>query len=213
MEIDPFKALESALVSDALSILAENGEALLDHLLKDGMAKELPVIGTIIGNIRFASSVNKLITARKLYKFLTQLQKVPLIKRIDQIDKISRSGKYRSSVGLMVWELLDKIESDYKPEIIGKLFAAYLDEKISFEIYLRLAHIVKNAFYPDLAGLVPGKQWRIEAKEISDPLLVSGLIDVDLKEVYVNGKDGIIGDEQHGTLNELGQTLYTYGLS
>ena len=53
----------------------------------------------------------------------------------------------------MIFELLDKIESDGKPEIIGKLFASVINEKIDYHAYLRLTHIVKSAFYYDLLML------------------------------------------------------------
>ncbi len=152
---NPNTKLELIIKNSDLSSLAKDyTELAVDKILDDGILKEIPIIGTVIGVMTFGNSVNKHFIAKKIYKFLYELNSISIEKRNSKIEEINSSKKYASSVGEMIFELLDKIESDGKPEIIGKLFASFLEEKINYETYLRLTHIVKNVFYYDLLMLV-----------------------------------------------------------
>ncbi|KPM33550.1 Hypothetical protein I595_453 [Croceitalea dokdonensis DOKDO 023] len=148
---NPNEKLEIAIKNSELPSLAKDyTELAIDGLMDDGILKDIPLVGTVIGVMKFGNSLNKHLSAKKLYKFLFELQSIPLEKRIKKIDEINSSEKYQSNVGEMLFELLEKIESDGKPEIIGKLFKAYIEENIDFHTFLRLSHIIKNIFYYDL---------------------------------------------------------------
>ena len=152
--LNPNNKLENVIKDSELPGLAKDyAELAIDGIMDDGILKDFPLVGSVIGVMKFGNSINKHLTAKKLYKFLFQLHTIPLSKRIAKIDEINSSKKYQSSVGEMIFELLDKIESDGKPEIIGKMFSAVIEEKISYTDYLKCAHLVKNFFYYDLEEL------------------------------------------------------------
>ena len=76
------KSLELAIVDSGLAGLTKDyAELAIDGLLKDGIFKDIPILGSVIGTIRFGSSINKHIATKKLYKFLFQLHKIPFEKR------------------------------------------------------------------------------------------------------------------------------------
>lgn len=152
---NPHNSIESVIKNSELQNLTQNyAELAIDGFIDDGVLKDIPLAGSIIGVIKFGNSINKHITAKKIYKFLIQLSSIPQEKRIAMIDEINKSKKYQSTVGEMIFEILDKIESDGKPEIVGKLLASYFEGKISFQTYLKLVHIVKSVFYYDLLMLI-----------------------------------------------------------
>lgn len=152
---NPNNKLEFSLKNSELSSLAKDyAELAIDGVMDDGLLKDIPLVGTIIGVMKFGNSVNKHLLAKKIYNFLFQLHTIPLEKRIKKIDQINESKEYQSSVGEMILEILEKIESDGKPEVIGKLFKSYIEENIDFHTFLRLSHIVKNIFYYDLLLLL-----------------------------------------------------------
>lgn len=151
----PQKSLEDAIMKSDLPQLAEDyGELIVDSVMDDGILKEIPILKTIISCIKFTNSLSKHYAAKKIYKFLFQLKSIPKEKREKKINEINTSKRYQSTVGEFVLEILDKIESEGKPEIIGRLFGSFLEEKLTFEEFLRISHIVQTAFYFDLLKLI-----------------------------------------------------------
>ena len=151
---NPNKKLELVIKdSDLPSLSKDFAEVAVDGIMDDGILRDLPLVGGLVGIIKFGNSINKHLTAKKIYKFLFELHHIPQEQRIKKIDEINNSKRYRSSVGEMIFELLERIESDGKPEIIGKIFAAVIEEKIDYKHYLKCAHTVKNFFYYDLEEL------------------------------------------------------------
>jgi hypothetical protein len=100
----------------------------------------------------------------------------------------------------MIFELLERIESDGKPEIIGKIFAAVIEEKIDYQHYLRCAHTVKNIFYYDLEELkTRHENGRIYTKS-GEGFEVNGLVKI--------GTSGV----EETTLSKLGETIIKIGM-
>lgn len=105
---NPMERLEIVIKDSGLnSMLQDYSELAIDGLIDDGFLKEMPLIGSIVGLIKFGNSLRKHSAAKKLYKFLFQIHSIPTEKRIAKINEINNSQKYQSSVGEMILELLD----------------------------------------------------------------------------------------------------------
>lgn len=182
---NPNKKLELAIKdSDLPSLCKEFAEVAIDGIMDDGVLRDLPLVGGLVGIVKFGNSINKHLSAKKIYKFLFELHDIPQIQRIKKIDEINNSNKYQSSVGEMIFELLERIESDGKPEIIGKLFKAVIEEKIDYETYLRLAHIVKNIFFSDLEWLYYNTSEERVTSPVNNSIFISGLTSTDFVKVF-----------------------------
>jgi len=215
-EINPNRKLESVIKnSDLSSLVTEYGELALDSIIDDGVLRDFPVVGTVIGLMKFGSSINQHFTAKKLYKFLFELKDISQKQRNEKINEINNSKKYQSSVGELIFEFLDKIDSDGKPEIIGRLFKAVIEEKIDFNEYLRLTHIIKTAFYFDLVNFnqsiyLEENNWSIERfigeNRFTIPAF-GGNFDGN-KEFYLNGM--IIN--KFSSLTRLGRVFVGIGM-
>jgi len=189
---NPNEKLESVIKDSELPSLAKDyAELAIDGVMDDGVLKDIPLLGTVIGVMKFGNSINRHLSVKKLYKFLFELHKIPEEKRIKKIDQINSSKKYQSTVGEQTFELLDKIESDGKPEIIGKLFKAVIEEKIDYLTYLRVAHIVKNIFFYDLEWLYFNTVGEEVISSVNDSIFTSGLTDTKFVEVYEKAKKEI----------------------
>ncbi|MCT8340447.1 hypothetical protein MG296_10305 [Flavobacteriaceae bacterium TK19130] len=216
---NPNKKLESVIKDSELSSLAKDyTELALDGIIDDSALKEIPLVGTVIGVVKFGNSVNEYLFAKKIYKFLFQLHKIPLEKRIQKIDQINSSKKYQSKVGEKIFELLDKIDSDGKPEILGKLFGAVIEEKIDFLNYLRAAHIIKNIFYYDLVELKSHYDGRWIHGGVTDEIYSNGIVDVDytisMKEAENDWNNIPREDKYPDTkLSEIGDIIINIGMS
>jgi hypothetical protein len=202
---NPNKKLELVIKdSDLPSLSKDFAEVAVDGIFDDGVLRDLPLVGAVVGVgvgvVKFGNSINKHLSAKKIYKFLFELHKIPQEDRIKKIDEINNSKKHQSSVGEMIFELLDRIESDGKPEIIGKMFAAVIEEKIDFIDYLRCAHIVKNFFYYDLVTLKNGHEKGDIYTTFGDGFFDSGLIII-----------GTMGKNET-RLSELGKIIIEIGM-
>lgn len=201
---NPNKKLELVIKDSELPSLSKDFvEVAVDGIMDDGVLRDLPLVGSLVGMVKFGNSINKYLSAKKIYKFLFELHHIPQEQRIRKIDEINNSKKYQSSVGEMIFELLERIESDGKPEIVGKIFAAVIEEKIDFIDYLRCTHIVKNIFYYDLEKLKNEHAKGEIHTTIGDGLLDSGLI-----------KLGTIGAKDSGgtALSGLGKIIIEIGM-
>lgn len=193
---NPNKNLELVIKdSDLPSLSKDFAEIAIDGIMDDGVLKDLPLVGSIIGVMKFGNSVNKFLAAKKIYKFLYELHEIPKHKRIKKIDEINDSKEYQSTVGEMIFELLDRIESDGKPEIIGKLFSAVIEEKIDYKTYLKCAHFVKNFFYYDLVELKNNYDIKYITGTMSNEFIDGGLVklgDFDAKKTILTELGDII---------------------
>ncbi|MBW8198290.1 hypothetical protein [Flagellimonas abyssi] len=213
---NPNKKLELVIKdSDLPSLSKDFAEVAIDGIMDEGVLQDLPLVGGIVGAVKFGNSINKYLSAKKIYKFLFELHTIPQEQRIKKIDEINNSRKYQSSVGEMIFELLEKIESDGKPEILGKLFKAVIEEKIDYETYLRLAHIVKRLFYYDLVWLKNNSEGLRVNGRINDELYTSGLITQDLVNIYEKAKEmnkDRKPDVNDRSLTYLGDMLISIGM-
>jgi hypothetical protein len=221
---NPNKKLELVIKdSDLPSLSKEFADVAIDGVLSDGVLKDIPLVGGIVGLVKFSSSISKYLTAKKIYKFLFQLHNTSQQKRIRKIDQINISKKYQSSVGEMIFELLERIESDGKPEIIGKLFRAVIEGYIDYAKYLKATHIVKTVFYYDLLKLKQVYDGEYINQEIDETLRTNGLVqsNVDFVKDYKakldfddNGskKESADFEQEKDSLTEMGKLIVEIGM-
>ncbi|MFS4457073.1 hypothetical protein [Maribacter sp. 2304DJ31-5] len=167
------KTLET---SDLSNINIDLAELTLDAILEDGIAKDLPIVGSIVGISKFGIKVKEQIFLKKVLKFLTKLNKTTPEERSEFINRIEQTEKYNKKVGLAIILILDKLEDLEKPEIIGKLLTANIKEEIDYETFLRISYMVQKVFLPDLKFLQDIKDGKEVYYHKQDELYLSGLM-------------------------------------
>lgn len=208
-ELNPNKKLEESIINSDLPSLAKDyAELAIDGILDDGILKGIPLVGTVVGIMKFSDSISKHLAAKKIYKFLFQLDTISPELRRKKVNEINSSGKYASTVGEITFELLDKMESDGKPEILGKLFKGVIEEKLDFQAYLRIAHMVRSLFYYDLLELKVLTKNKVVERPINDSIFTSGLTVTN----WVYLKKGDSQKKPQITLTDLGEKLVLIGM-
>lgn len=167
------KTLET---SDLSNVNIDLMESTLDALLEDGVVKDLPIVGSIIGISKFGIKVKEQIFLKKVLKFLIKLNKTTPKERSEFISKIEQTEKYNKKVGLAIILIIDKLEDLEKPEIIGKLLAANIKGEIDYETFLRISYIVQKLFLPDLKFLKDIRNGKEVYYHKQDELYLSGLM-------------------------------------
>ncbi|QJD79390.1 hypothetical protein [Spirosoma rhododendri] len=199
--------------SEMFELAKEYGEVLIDSTLEDGHLKEIPIISTIVSFFSFGNSINENLFKKKLVKLLTEFAQVSPAQRTKMFEKINNSGKYENSVGETLIELVEKINSEKKPSIIGKLFKSFLEEKISYEDFLKLSHIVERCYVGDLAILPSNVKGGKVYGGFSDELVSLGVYNTDYAAAFNEALNDMEKQETHTELTEIGNLLLKYGLS
>jgi hypothetical protein len=129
-------------------------EVFVDSLIDDGVARDIPIIGTVIGIGKASMGIKEILFLKKIIYFISELKDIPATKRHKMIERIDNSGKFRTRVGEKLLYIIDKCEDYEKSQIIAFLFSAFLSERISYDDFLRASHIVDKLILEDLKWFI-----------------------------------------------------------
>ena len=129
-------------------------EVFVHSLIEDGIAKDIPIIGTVIGLGKASIGIKEILFLKKIIYFISELKDIPAIKRHKMIEEIDNSGKFRTKVGEKLLYIIDKCEDYEKSQLIALLFSAFLSKRISYDEFLRASHIVDQVILEDLKWFV-----------------------------------------------------------
>ncbi|MHC4123181.1 MAG: hypothetical protein ACYSSI_06370 [Planctomycetota bacterium] len=149
------KALASSLIEsftefDPAQITPDLVEVTLDHVLDNGIIKDIPIVRTIAGIFKATVSIRDRALVKKLVKFISSLNSVSTEIRLQFKAKIDADKKYKINVGEKLLMILERLDDMGKPNLIAHAFHAYMEEQIDFDMFQRLACAIDRSFYPDL---------------------------------------------------------------
>ncbi|NTV47317.1 MAG: hypothetical protein HGB11_12540 [Chlorobiales bacterium] len=123
----------------------------LDSVLKEGVLKDIPILGALVSISKAAISVKDMLFLRKIWRFL---QNVDDIQEKDRTKFISElSSEEKQNLGEKILLLLDRHENFYKSELLAKITAAYIQKEIQKETFDRLCNALDRLFIDDLSTL------------------------------------------------------------
>lgn len=200
-------SIASAETVDALALVADVG---IDAAISSGAFDGVPIVGIATGLFRAGRHVRDELFVRKIARFLAGLSGATPEKRQRFLEDL-RAKEKTTEFGETILLILDRIDDATKPIIIGRLMAAHVESKLTYNQAIRLAAIVNRCYAPDLdylANFQPGTQG--EMQPVADALFSAGL----LRNCGLDG--GIISDPLSGgtiyELNRYGELLLEYGL-
>lgn len=153
------------------------GEVLLDYLLaENGLAKDIPFLGTVLSFGRFGRNISDQILINKIKPFLTHVHSVPHSKRVAIIRKIHSSEKYKVRVGEKLLYIIDASEDHAAADILGQMFQAVLEEKLTYDDFLQASRALRTIGTENFLSFVQSQQehWELEG---AGQLLAAGLLD------------------------------------
>jgi hypothetical protein len=148
--------------SDLQNVTIDIAEAFTDVLLKDGLLKEIPIIGTIIGLTKSTITLVDRLYLKKILYFLTNIKNIDPNKREKLINEIENSEKQRIKVGEKLLYIIDKCEDHLTASYIAKLFNAFLKEEISYPDFLRGSIVIQKMFIEDFEQFIKTDSREIE---------------------------------------------------
>ena len=142
--------LGSSGFAEALQDIAE---VALDSGLMNGIAKDIPVIGTIVHLGKAAVTIRDYFLVKKVLIFLGSLGETTSEQRQAFAKKIEADPKHRERVGEAIMLLLDRYDHLDKASLMAKVFCACIREEIDYNKFLRISTSIDRAFIEDLREL------------------------------------------------------------
>ncbi|KIC62883.1 hypothetical protein [Chryseobacterium taiwanense] len=206
--------------SENFALASDLSEVVLDSFIDNEILKDIPMIGTISKLLSLGTTINDRLFTKKLLHFLRELENIDQNLILKEIQYIDDSKKYNQKVGEKILEVINRVDSDDKPKVIGKLFRNFLLKKITYFEFLRLSHIIENVFILDLLILSKSKEHitlknnkitYLPLNENSKELFNYNIVDNITPNDYVDPKD-ITVFQSSVKLTTLGLNILNYGL-
>jgi hypothetical protein len=164
-------------------------ELAIDNVLKDGLLKDIPIVSTIINLSRLGANVHDRLFLKKLLSFLNKIESIPSGKRKEVIKNIESSKKYRMKVGEKLLYIIDTCEDYEVSELVGFLFKAFIEEKITYDDFLKSSSVLKKLNIGDFKWFIKkGKNCYFNFDNVGD-LISSGLFELYYEQVSVQVED------------------------
>jgi len=133
-----------SLKSDAISCVSDLAEVGLDAIMDEGLLKDVPFISTAISLYNIGKNLNERHYVKKLAIFLNSINNdiADENKREEYIKKFQNNTKFRNKELEYVLVLIDRYISYEKPQMLAKLYLAYLDGVIIWEELTMYAEVI-----------------------------------------------------------------------
>ena len=209
-------AFGNFLSEEAVVCVSDLAEVGLDAILEEGVLKEVPILATAISIYKIGSSIAERHHLKKLLVFLDEINNgiVDESKRIEYRQKFEENKKFRNQELEHIMVLLERYISYDKPQMLAKLFLAYLDNKITWIEFAKYAEIIDRLFCGDLQYLNAHALVSVNCDDVAVDsvlrLLAAGLVAQKQTRVSDDGSGGISIDSEEGyTITPLGAKLMT----
>lgn len=137
-----------------LEAALEITEVVVDQFIFNDLVKDIPFVGTALKACKSGADIRDKLFLAKISRFLTELNSVrPEVKEALK-EKMTNNTEEAKKVGEVVLLLLDKVSDLEKPEILAKIFLAYIDNQVTFDGFRRITEAVSQAFVDDLRTLL-----------------------------------------------------------
>ncbi|HZD36333.1 MAG TPA: hypothetical protein VE130_14115 [Nitrososphaeraceae archaeon] len=139
--------------SDLPDLATDIGELGIDELLENGLLKDVPFLGGILKLAKFGISVSNYLFLEKISKFLSNLKDIPVEQRARFIQELEQDEEFRQRVGENLLLLLHRLDDVDKPELLGRAFRAYVEGRIEYPTYQKLATAIDRIKIYNIDGL------------------------------------------------------------
>ncbi|MFN3194527.1 MAG: hypothetical protein ACE364_01080 [Chlorobiota bacterium] len=194
--------------SSIIDLFADSQELVIDSLLEDGLAKDIPIVGTVIKLSRIAFTVKDRFTAKKILKFIFSIKNTTEDQRKNFLIKLEENESYGQEATSVLLMSLDRFDSIYKATLYGKLLIEVVNNNITIDEFKRYSYIIEKIFLNDLFHL---KEFEKDKSKEYDITIAESLSQFGLLKVASFGgltwEGGIENNSEKYALTNLGSKL------
>lgn len=149
-------AFADSLKDETMSCIGEYAEIGLDAVMEDGILKDIPIVSTAIALYKIGSSIKERHNLKKLLIFLNEINNgiADEEKRKDYQQKFQSNEKFRNQQIEYLLVLIDRYINYDKPQMLAKLYLAYLDGTIIWEELTMYAEVIDRFLLLDCNFLI-----------------------------------------------------------
>lgn len=183
-----FEASFVATLKDAnlQNLAIDIGELSLDSLMKDGILRDIPIVGTVISLTRLGANIQDKLFLKKILSFLKALKDVPIEDRSKMICSLDDSKKYRVKVGEKLLYIIDNCSDFENSEKVACVFKYLLDGKITYDEFLKTAKCLENLSMSDFNWFIKERKSRYYDLGVIGDLISSGLFELYFEDISVS---------------------------
>ncbi|UYW75866.1 hypothetical protein OFY05_23170 (plasmid) [Pseudocitrobacter faecalis] len=86
-------------------------------------------MSTIVGLYKATGTVRDQLFTEKLVRFLTNFSDLTNDVRIEMVEKLNEDDKFAGKTGARLIEIIDRMETENKPELAATFFKAFAETK------------------------------------------------------------------------------------
>ncbi len=164
-------AFGESIKDNTVGLVSDYAEIALDSVIEDGLLKDFPIISTVVALFKVGSSVIDRHNLKKLYIFLNETNKgiVTEEKREKYKEKFKSDDKFRNKEIEYLLVLINRYISYDKPQMLAKLYLAYLGEVIIWDEFAMYSEIIDRLLDWDYKFLI------MDSKKITVPRNMVGV--------------------------------------
>lgn len=139
----------NSLCGDIAGCIQEYAEIGLDAITEDGMLKDIPIVSTAVALYKIGNTIRDRHNLKKLIAFLNGIN-IGICdenERLNYINEFCSNAKQRNQELEYILVLIDRYISYDKPQMLSKLYLAYLRRLINWPQFTMYAEIV-DRFLP-----------------------------------------------------------------
>ncbi len=138
---------------EAKDLAVDLGELGLGALLDESVLKEIPIIKSVIACRKTWTAIHDQLFLRKVAGFFAACPPFTDAEKETFVREHLSDSKKAKNLGDALVLILDKLDDLEKPEMLAKVFAAFVRGKIPHECFRRLASAIDIGFIEDLKVL------------------------------------------------------------
>jgi hypothetical protein len=142
------KTLKMEGLSDLVQDYIELG---IDSLFDEGIAKDIPIIRTIVNFAKVVHGVRDRLYLNKLLLFLQKVADTSKLERVKFIEENCKDKQHFEQNILLIIEQADRME---KAALIGKVFKACILGQITYKDVVMLSSMINKAMWSDLEKML-----------------------------------------------------------
>lgn len=147
---------ETISLSNLSEIGVEIAEVSIDSILKEGVLKDFPIIGSLVGIWKTGVTINDYRFLKKMLLFLNESSSLSdkIRKRI--IEDLE-DETYQTEAGEKLIAVIDKLETGSKAKMLGKSLTLFGNGIISKDEFWRVSFVIERLPMSDIIFL---KDWK-----------------------------------------------------
>ncbi len=203
------ESMQETIEYGNLEFLGDIGEIMIDATLNEGVLKEVPILGTLVGIYKCIRNVYDVLFAKKLVAFLIPIKDVSPEKRGEAIRKWEEDKDYRGKVGDTLLGMIQRCDDAVKAKWLSMLFYELVLIKGWSRLFMRAEKTLSSLSVMDVQAFLnmTKEHFHRISEEESEPYIGSGLYQSPkLTGTVING--GLQMDDKYCDATEVGHLIY-----